>query len=111
MCRYNSFDTYSIVHNSEVQMQTTTKEDTEVHMKTAIKDENKTQEDDIYNDVVLLDDQQHIYNKLFIDEQNQTEGKESLEYIKGMKTSPLRISSKAGDTSEIESVDINIIRH
>ena len=111
MCKYNSFDTYPIVHNTEVHMQTTTQEDTEVHMKTAIKDENKTQEDDIFNDVVLLDDQQYIYNKLFIDEQNQTEGKESLEYIKGMKTSPLRISSKAGDTSEIESVDINIIRH
>ena len=56
MCKYNSFDTYSIVHNSEVHMQTTTQEDTEVHMKKAIKDENKTQEDDIYNDVVLLDD-------------------------------------------------------
>ena len=68
MCKYNSFDTYSIVHNSEVHMQTTTQEDTEVHMKTAIKDENKTQEDDIYNDIVLLDDQQYIYNQLFCTE-------------------------------------------
>ena len=87
MCKYNSFETYPIVHSSEVHGQSTE--------TTPALDNDKTHEDDIVKNTAPINEQQYIYDKLF-----KEDGKEPLMDAKDMITSPMKRSSKARSASQ-----------